>query len=222
MKPALHTFRNCGHTLTVRGRLSFLSPCPLCNGLKNYMNRSGFFKLEMDNKEVMDAAATLSLKGAKEGSYRRPESVFKEMYKKDPGTLSLWVTVGGKSTPQWVRDTLEGVKTVKKQSSWVQAAKMLGKELQAMFPDCRVFSTSSAYSGGTSVRAEVEATDPNREFTKEEKEKAKDLEFKYQAGHFDGMYDIYEYKEDPDPSIPTVSYVFVTLNNKASSNGGGD
>ena len=222
MRPVLHTFKGCGHILTVRGHLSFLNPCPLCNGLKNYMNRSGFFKLEMDNREVMDTAVALSLKGAKEGSYRRPESVFKEMYKKDPGTLSLWVTVGGKSTPQWVRDTLEGVKTVKKQSSWAQAAKMLGKELQAMFPDCRVLSTSSAYSCGTSVRAEVEATDPSREFTKDEREKVKGLEFKYQAGHFDGMNDLYVYKEKSDPSIPTVSYVFVTLSNKASINGGGD
>ena len=221
MKPYPCLFKNCGHTLTLRSWQASSKPCPLCDGIKYYMRASGFMKLELDNADILGKAAALSMVGAKEGGYRRPETVFKEMYGKDKETLSLWLTVGGSGTPQWVRDCLEGSKPTKSRTSWAEAAYLLGKDLEAAFPDCKVTSKSSAYSGGCSVRAIVRAKDPARTFSKEDKEKASDLGRKYEAGHFDGMNDIYVYHEKKDPSIPTVSYAFVELCNYSSDEEGG-
>lgn len=221
MKPYVCTFTNCGHALTVRSWQASSKPCPLCTGLKAYMQATRFFKLEMDSAAVLKEAGALSLVGAKTGGFRRPDSVFKEMYGKDKELMSLWLMVAGDRAPEWVRGNLEGVKSKRKLTPWAEASSLLAKDLTKAFPGCKVSSRSSSYSGGCSVHASVTA-DPPREFTKEERDLAHSLEDKYQAGHFDGMNDIYVYKEKSDPSIPTVSYVFVTLNNKASSNGGGD
>lgn len=214
MRPHMTLFVNCGHNMLLKSYMADNKPCPLCSTFKAYMQRWGFFNLELDNKEVLAKATALAMVGAKEGGYRRPETVLKEMYGKDTGTLALWLTVAGDRTPAWVRAILEGTKVVKRKSSWAEAASMLGKDLAAAFPDCKVVSKSSAYSGGCSVNARVTPHDLGKVFSAAEKAKADELSRKYEAGHFDGMHDIYVYKERADPSIPTVSYVFITLDGK--------
>lgn len=58
-----------------------------------------------------------------------------------------------------------------------------------------VWSTSEVYSGGSSVRVNIwskDGTKPSETIYSDIKE----FSNLFQAGHFDGMYDIYEYRDD--------------------------
>lgn len=87
-----------------------------------------------------------------------------------------------------------------KLSRAAQCAAEIRKELKAKFPGVKFSVRSENFSGGDSVRikwtdgpelAEVEA-----------------IASKYEAGHFDGMTDMYVYKKDRDPDRPCAKFVF--------------
>jgi hypothetical protein len=73
-------------------------------------------------------------------------------------------------------------------------------EVKAKFPGVKFSVRSENFSGGDSVN--VDWTDgPDYE----EVEKIVDS---YQAGHFDGMQDMYVYDDDREPGKPTAKYTF--------------
>lgn len=79
------------------------------------------------------------------------------------------------------------------------AAKMVKKELKQSFPGIKFSVTSDSYSGGNSLRASW-VNGPTCEAVHK-------IIDKYQYGHFDGMWDIYENSNNRD-DIPQVKYVF--------------
>lgn len=78
------------------------------------------------------------------------------------------------------------------------AAKMIRKELKEAFPTIAFSVRSSIYSGGSSVYIEWE-NGPTVDSVRR-------LADKYQYGHFDGMYDIYE-NTNMRKDIPQVKFV---------------
>lgn len=85
-------------------------------------------------------------------------------------------------------------------SSHASAAKMLKAELSKAFPGIKFSVTSSSYSGGDSLRVHYE-DGPSPRIVEE-------ISGKYQAGHFDGMTDMYEYSNTRE-DIPQTKFVFV-------------
>ena len=88
-----------------------------------------------------------------------------------------------------------------------EVAQRIRQELKVKFPGVKFQVTCKNYSGGDSV--DVNYTDflPRKEIEK--------LFYKYNGGHFDGMNDIYEYKDrelEVSPAglkeIPTTKYLF--------------
>lgn len=80
-----------------------------------------------------------------------------------------------------------------------EAAKMIRRELKQTFPGVKFTVRSKSYSGGSSVN--VSWTDGPTQ---------RDVEAvinKYQRGHFDGMYDMYE-MSNSRKDIPQVKFVF--------------
>ncbi len=91
----------------------------------------------------------------------------------------------------------------KTKSSQAAAAAMIRKELKKHGIKATV--RSSSFAGGTSVDVTVSNLAP---WVRREVE-AFVGQFEY--GHFDGMYDIYEYSNCRD-DIPQVKFVFVNFN----------
>lgn len=85
-------------------------------------------------------------------------------------------------------------------AAWV--SKIIKNELKAKFPTTKFSVHSQNYSGGDSVRVSY--------YRGSNAPTCKDVEAitnKFQAGHFDGMTDCYEYSNKTEG--PTVRYVFV-------------
>lgn len=81
-----------------------------------------------------------------------------------------------------------------------QCAAAIRKELKSKFPGVKFSVRSETYSGGDSVR--IGWTDGP------ELSEVEAIASKYEAGHFDGMTDMYVYKKDRDPDRPCAKYVF--------------
>lgn len=90
------------------------------------------------------------------------------------------------------------MKTTKTKSSQARAAACIRKELKAAFPETKFSVTSSSFSMGDSVDINWENGPTTEQVDKISK--------KYQYGHFDGMYDIYEYSNSRK-DIPQSKYV---------------
>lgn len=84
-------------------------------------------------------------------------------------------------------------------STHAEAAKMVRKELKQTFPEIKFRVTSKSYSGGDSLRVSWINGPTSKEINA--------IISKYQYGHFDGMYDIYENSNNRN-DIPQVKYVF--------------
>jgi len=82
-----------------------------------------------------------------------------------------------------------------------QTAKAIRAELKKAFPGIKFRVTSKSYSGGNSVS--IDYTDGV--LTSE----VKDVVSKYEAGHFDGMTDSYEYS-NTNADLPQVKFVMVS------------
>lgn len=81
-------------------------------------------------------------------------------------------------------------------------AKLLKTEFKQKFPGTKFSVKSDSYTGGDSIRISFAASSTSP--------KVKEIEMlasKYQAGHFDGMTDCYEYTNRTEG--PTVKYIFV-------------
>lgn len=90
---------------------------------------------------------------------------------------------------------------MKQLSTHAHAAKLIRQELKAAFPGIKFSVTSESYSGGSSIRTEwVNGPTENQ---------VNAIIQKYQYGHFDGMYDIYEHSNSRD-DIPQVKFVFAS------------
>lgn len=87
---------------------------------------------------------------------------------------------------------------MRKLSEHAQAAKLIRTELKKAFPEIKFYVTSESYSGGNSVSIEY-IDGPTQKQIQE-------IVDKYEYGHFDGMYDIYEYSNNRN-DIPQVKYV---------------
>lgn len=88
--------------------------------------------------------------------------------------------------------------TEKTMSPWAEVAKLLRIELKAAFPETKFRIKSESYSMGNSVN--IYWTDgPTRDQVRE-------FAAKYEAGHFDGMTDCYNYNRE-DNGLPHTKYV---------------
>ena len=82
------------------------------------------------------------------------------------------------------------------------------------YPSIKVWATSDVYSGGSSTRINISNTDGSSVST-EIKDDVNSFANSLRGGKFDGMYDIYEYREDKvetkngTPMKYFPSYVFV-------------
>ena len=93
-------------------------------------------------------------------------------------------------------------------------ASVIKQFVKQHFPQLKVWATSDTYSGGSSVRVNV----CNSDGSKVEPlifKKIQEWEYILKAGRFDGMYDIYEYRDDKvctDNGTPLKyfpSYIFI-------------
>lgn len=85
------------------------------------------------------------------------------------------------------------------------AAKAIREELKAKFPDHKFSVRSSSFSMGNSVDVLCPASlDPDKV------DEVQAIAGKYQAGHFDGMNDIYETSNRRD-DLPQVKFVHVEV-----------
>jgi len=93
-------------------------------------------------------------------------------------------------------------------------ASIIKQYVKKHYPELVVSATSETYSGGSSVRVNV----CNKNGSQVEPliyENIKQWEYKLKAGSFDGMYDIYNYREDSpttDSGTPLKyfpSYIFI-------------
>lgn len=82
-------------------------------------------------------------------------------------------------------------------------ASLIRKELKEKFPNIKFNVRSENYTGGNSVNIEYTDEIPEAEIEK--------VVEKYKDGYFDGMTDMYEYKETED-NHPRAKYVFVRRN----------
>lgn len=84
-----------------------------------------------------------------------------------------------------------------------EAAKMIRRELKEAFPGIKFTVRSKTYSGGDSVNVSW--------FNGPTQTDVEDVIKKYQQGHFDGMYDMYE-MSNSRKDIPQVKFVFADRN----------
>lgn len=84
-----------------------------------------------------------------------------------------------------------------------QVAALIRAELKKEFPGVKFQVHSKTYSGGDSVTVRYELTETTPTPAQVEK-----IAFKYQAGHFDGMTDMYEYNSERKGV--TAKFVFVS------------
>ena len=94
-------------------------------------------------------------------------------------------------------------------------ASVIKQYVKKMFPQIKVWASSDVYSGGSSTRVDIcnpDGSPVDREIEKNIESFAQN----FKAGRFDGMYDIYEYREDKISTDNGTkfkyfpSYVFVT------------
>lgn len=88
-------------------------------------------------------------------------------------------------------------------STHSKAAKLIRAELKTNFPKIKFRVSSRSYAGGNSIDINWD----NGILT----EHVKKIVNKYQYGHFDGMYDLYEMSNCRE-DIPQVKYVFCNRN----------
>ena len=99
--------------------------------------------------------------------------------------------------------------TTKTKSRHALAAAALRAEIKAAFPAVKFTCKSSRYSGGSSLRVEMD-DQPRATFKAIER-----IANKYQYGHFDGMTDCYEFS-NKNENLPQVKFVF-THNNMSAA-----
>ena len=87
-------------------------------------------------------------------------------------------------------------------STQASVAQIIRKELKEKFPSIKFSVSSRSYAGGNSVDIDYTNGVPSDEIRK--------LTFKYQAGSFDGMTDMYNY--DYDKTGVTAKYIFTNRN----------
>lgn len=87
-------------------------------------------------------------------------------------------------------------------------ASLIKKELKAKYPQVKFSVKSQTYSGGDSVDVHYVMEDESYPT----QETIQTIVNKYQAGHFDGMTDMYEY--DSTQTGPTVKYAFAHADTK--------
>ena len=93
-------------------------------------------------------------------------------------------------------------------------ASIIKQYVKKNYPNLKVWSTSDVYSGGSSVRVEVSKPDGSKVNPSVFEDIAR-WKHILQGGSFDGMYDIYNYREDKpstDNGTPMryfPSYVFI-------------
>lgn len=81
-------------------------------------------------------------------------------------------------------------------------ASIIKKELKAKYPGVKFSVRSESYTGGDSLRVKYAVNE-----TTPKVNEIKALCAKYEAGHFDGMTDMYNYTNRT--SGPTVKYLFI-------------
>lgn len=89
-----------------------------------------------------------------------------------------------------------------------QVASIIKNELKAKFPGTKFSVKSETYSGGDSVNVYYAMTDE----TSPKRATIEAIVNKYQAGHFNGMEDIYEYTNKTEGK--TVKYAFVNVDTR--------
>ena len=94
------------------------------------------------------------------------------------------------------------------------AASVIKQFVKQYFPDIKVWATSDVYSGGSSVRVNVSNKDGSS-VHQNIFEQISEWEYKLKGGSFNGMIDMYEYREDSpstDNGTPLKyfpSYIFI-------------
>ncbi len=86
-----------------------------------------------------------------------------------------------------------------------RVAALIKKELKVKFPGVKFSVRSSTYSMGNSVDV-----DYNKGTNAPNLKDVEQVTYKYKAGHFDGMTDMYEYTYKGNG--PTADYIFVKQN----------
>ena len=93
-------------------------------------------------------------------------------------------------------------------------ASVIKQYVKKNYPSIKVWATSDVYSGGSSTRINISNTDGSSVST-EINDDVESFANSLQGGKFDGMYDIYEYREDKvetkngTPLKYFPSYIFV-------------
>jgi hypothetical protein len=87
-------------------------------------------------------------------------------------------------------------------------ANLIKKELKAKWPNVKFSVRSSVFAGGDSVDVHYVMEDETYPIEKD----VQNVVGKYQAGHFNGMEDIYEYNEGM--TGPSVKYAFAQADTK--------
>ena len=93
-------------------------------------------------------------------------------------------------------------------------ASVIKQYVKKNYPSIKVWATSDVYSGGSSTRINISNTDGSSVST-EIKDDVNSFANSLKGGSFDGMYDIYEYREDKvetkngTPMKYFPSYIFV-------------
>jgi hypothetical protein len=91
-----------------------------------------------------------------------------------------------------------------KLSGAAACAAAIRKELKEKFPGVKFSVRSETYSGGDSVRINWADGPEHAEVAA--------IANSYEAGHFDGMTDMYIYHKDRNPDRPSAKYVFANKN----------
>lgn len=91
-------------------------------------------------------------------------------------------------------------------TSVARTAQAIRKDLKAAYPETKFTVRSKNYSGGDSIDVSYTMT-----VTGPKKKEVEALLSKYEEGHFDGMTDMYEYKNDRLDELGT-KYLFVHAN----------
>lgn len=93
-------------------------------------------------------------------------------------------------------------------------ASVIKQYVKKNYPSIKVWATSDVYSGGSSTRINISNTDGSS-VSNEINDDVESFANSLKAGSFDGMYDIYEYREDKvetkngTPLKYFPSYIFV-------------
>jgi hypothetical protein len=211
MRPFVKDFK-CGHAVTVKSwrATERVEKCSGCEDLEDWMTSSGLYEHDTPELGLVGKIreAMFDYRFVKPGGYRKPEIAAREILGKPEHRefLTMWLIMGGdrRGFPSWVRDFLEGRKTVKPKSTHAAAAAAAKAAILKEFPRVKIRAArSSSFANGSSIGIYLDGYIHDEDW-----ERIQEIVKQFEYGHFDGMNDIYVYSNSRD-DIPQVKFASV-------------